>query len=78
PDKFRDQASRRIDHKGGKWDGLHQLFTEHSHLLTDYDRIWLPDDDIAATTPAINRIFDAMVDYDVDLLQPSLTPDSYV
>lgn len=78
PDKFRDQASRRIDHKGGKWDGLHQLFTEHSHLLTEYDRIWLPDDDIAATTPAINRIFDAMVDYDVDLLQPSLTPDSYV
>lgn len=78
PHKFRDANSRRIDHKGGKWDGLYQLFTEHSDLLSDYDRIWLPDDDIAATTAAINRTFDAMVDYDVDLLQPSLTPNSYV
>jgi hypothetical protein len=76
-DIFRDDDSWRIDHRGGKWDGLYKLFTEHPRLL-DYERIWLPDDDISTTTEAVNRIFDAMVDYGVDLMQPSLTPDSYV
>ncbi|MFN3624157.1 MAG: hypothetical protein ACK4TP_08860 [Hyphomicrobium sp.] len=78
PDIFRDANSRRIDHRGGKWDGLYQLFAEHGHLLSEYDRIWLPDDDISATAASINRIFDAMAEYKVDLLQPSLTPNSYV
>ncbi len=77
PDKFRESTYRRIDQAGGKWDGLYRLFTEHDELLANYDRIWLPDDDIATDTRTINRIFDAMTEYKVDLLQPSLSPDSY-
>jgi hypothetical protein len=63
--------------KGGKWDGLHAFFAANPRLLAQYDFIWLPDDDIAATTASINRLFDLTEKHALDLTQPSLTWDSY-
>jgi len=34
--------------KGGKWDGLFKTFQAFEHHAS-YERIWLPDDDIATT-----------------------------
>jgi hypothetical protein len=65
-----------VEQRGGKWDGLYALFSQ-SDILSRYDYIWLPDDDIAARPADIEAIFDAMRRYDLDIAQPSLTRDSY-
>ena len=65
-----------VARRGGKWDGLYEFFA-NSDILGRYDYVWLPDDDIEASTSAINAIFDDMPRYDLDLAQPSLTRNSY-
>ncbi len=65
-----------VQQRGGKWDGLYALFSQ-TDLLSRYDYIWLPDDDIAANPADIDAMFDAMRRYDLDVAQPSLTRDSY-
>ncbi len=77
PKKFKNGRGQRLDQKGGKWDALYKLFQERSDLLKAYDYFWLPDDDIDCCCDDINRTFDAMTTYQLDLLQPSLTIDSY-
>ena len=62
--------------KGGKWDGLHALLAG-SDLISRYEYIWLPDDDIATTCADINSIFDAMRRYNLEVAQPALTWNSY-
>jgi len=39
--------------KGGKWDGLFKTFQAFEHHAS-YERIWLPDDDIATTAADIS------------------------
>jgi Short repeat of unknown function (DUF308) len=51
----------RIDSKGPKWPALYQLFSLYPNLATDYDYIWLPDDDLMASKADINRLFDICV-----------------
>lgn len=68
----------RIDGKGPKWLGLHQLLTSGQIDWQRYDRIWLPDDDLACTPEAIERLFMLADYYDLALAQPSLSHDSYI
>lgn len=63
--------------KGGKWDGLHAFFAAYPDAVTKYDYFWLPDDDISADTETINKLFQAMASYDLELAQPALTLESY-
>jgi len=65
-----------VKQRGGKWDGLYALFSQ-SDILSRYDYVWLPDDDIATSSSAIGAIFDAMRLYQLEVAQPSLTHDSY-
>ena len=65
-----------VTRPGGKWDGLHALLSQSDHL-SRYDYVWLPDDDIEASSADIDAIFDAMRQYDLEVAQPSLTRDSY-
>lgn len=65
-----------VTRRGGKWDGLYALFSQ-SDAWRRYDYVWLPDDDVAASSADIDAIFDAMRQYDLDVAQPSLTRDSY-
>ena len=67
---------RMVMKRGGKWDGLYALFAD-GDLLSRYEYIWLPDDDIAATKHDVNAIFDAMRRYGLEVAQPALTRDSY-
>lgn len=69
---------QRIDGKGTKWAGLHALLAGDLVDWRAYDHIWLPDDDLAATPEAIERLF-TLVDYHaLHLAQPSLSHDSYI
>lgn len=61
--------------KGGKWDGLHATLLDRD--LSDYDYIWLPDDDLDISAQDVNALFAAMRDHGLQIAQPSLTPDSY-
>src|SRR3954447_26806339 len=42
---------------GPKWSGLRELLSSWDGWR-DYDHIWLPDDDVAATGSAITRMFE--------------------
>lgn len=63
--------------KGPKWPSLKELFTERPDLASQYDAIWLPDDDLSASASTINRMFALFHGFDLALAQPALTPDSF-
>ena len=62
--------------RGGKWDGIYKLFAD-GELLSRYEYIWLPDDDIAARKKDINATFEMMRQHNLEVAQPALTRDSY-
>jgi hypothetical protein len=61
---------------GPKWTGLRELFNTWDGWR-DYDYIWLPDDDIAASQSAINQLFDVAAEAGLDLFAPALDEHSY-
>ncbi len=65
-------------YKGGKWDGIYSFFADNPSLLDSYDFIWLPDDDIMATSDDINRIFEFVSTHQLELAQPSLSKHSFL
>jgi hypothetical protein len=77
PSAFRLPYERRVDQRGGKWDGLFALFRQRPDLLQRYQYFWLPDDDLDADRKTIEAIFANMRRLDLDVGQPSLTLDSY-
>ena len=77
PDKYRESDVVRIDSKGPKWPALGELIQSNPAFVSDYDYIWLPDDDLLATKADINRFFDLVRSYKLEAAQPSLTWDSY-
>ncbi|WP_419758491.1 DUF707 domain-containing protein [Acidisoma sp.] len=78
PDRYREDGIVRIDGKGPKWPPLQALLASHPQYVDDYDYVWLPDDDLAMTTKDMNRFFDLCHEYQLELAQPSLTPNSPV
>jgi hypothetical protein len=61
---------------GPKWTGLRELLTRWDGWR-DYERIWLPDDDIAATQSTIDRLFDIAGRLQFELCAPALEESSY-
>ena len=45
--------------------------------VAGYDWVWLPDDDLRADLATLNRFFDIVCDYKLDLAQPALGRGSY-
>jgi len=60
--------------KRKKFKLLYDLFHEGSPLW-NYERIWLPDDDLLCNGEDINRMFHLSHKYGLDLSQPSLKQD---
>jgi hypothetical protein len=54
-----------------KYPGLYKIFKEHPELL-EYDYFWMPDEDIELQTKEINRMFEVMRAYKLDLACPSI------
>jgi hypothetical protein len=61
---------------GPKWSGLRELLGTWDGWR-EYDRIWMPDDDIAATPDTISRMFDVAGALGLDLFAPALHESSY-
>jgi len=62
--------------RGGKWNGLYSYLSRPG-VLSGYDYVWLPDDDIDARSEQIDQIFTMMRRYALDVAQPALTRSSY-
>jgi Protein of unknown function (DUF707) len=78
PGMHRRADVRRIDHKGSKWVGLHTLLTEGELDWQAYDRIWMPDDDLALAPQTVDALFELAERHDLALAQPSLSHDSHI
>lgn len=76
-DLHRGDADYYEMRRGPKWSCLAELLAEHGELLDRYDAFWFPDDDLAATTDTLNRMFALFHGFALSLAQPALTRDSY-
>jgi len=61
---------------GPKWMGLRALLNGWNGWR-EYERIWLPDDDVFATQATIDRMFEVAETLDFDLCAPALNEASY-
>jgi hypothetical protein len=77
PDLYKAEDLFRIDGKGPKWQGLHELFANHQEFRKDYDYILLPDDDLMMSKEDINRLFDICKAHGLEVGHPALTWNSY-
>jgi hypothetical protein len=78
PLRYRGENIIRLDSKGPKWSSLYQLICQRQAEIMQYDYIWLPDDDLSAAKPVINRMFAICAGLQMELAQPALTPDSHI
>jgi hypothetical protein len=78
PQRYRQDDVRRLDSKGPKWPALHDLIQQLGDKVFCYDYVWLPDDDLSATKPGINSLFDIVDKHALALAQPALTADSFL
>jgi hypothetical protein len=63
--------------KGSKWEGIVDFLTRERAAVSEYEYVWLPDDDIACSVSDINQLFATMKRYGFALAQPSLNWKSY-
>jgi Protein of unknown function (DUF707) len=63
--------------KGAKAAGTVACLNKLGERVATYDWVWLPDDDLKADLPTLNRFFDIVMEYDLDLAQPALGAGSY-
>ncbi|WP_119390664.1 DUF707 domain-containing protein [Taklimakanibacter lacteus] len=63
--------------KGTKSVGTVACLEKLGSRLDEYDWVWLPDDDLWADLPTLNRFFEIVAEYDLDLAQPALGAGSY-
>jgi hypothetical protein len=64
--------------KGTKAVGTVACLEKLNERVAGYDWIWLPDDDLLADLPTLNRFFAIVREHDLDLAQPALGNGSYV
>jgi hypothetical protein len=73
PHRYAGQAEHFLAQKGIKYALLHDAFTgAWAPLLERYERIWLPDDDVAASPGQINHLFQLAEQYELALCQPAI------
>jgi hypothetical protein len=75
--RHRDSADLWEHRPGPKWSCIADLMAAHPGLVEQYDAFWFPDDDLAADTDTLNRMFALFQGFGLKLAQPALTRDSY-
>ncbi len=77
PGRFAADADYWREERGPKWPILHQHLVADATLVSGYDAVWFPDDDLSVDAAGINRMFALFTEHRLALAQPALTPDSY-
>lgn len=71
--RYESDAEYYYQQRGIKFSLIHRLIHEGlGEVVSKYDRVWTPDDDIAATTKQINRLFRIAKTYHLQLAQPAI------
>jgi hypothetical protein len=63
--------------KGTKAAGTVACLQKLGAKIDEYDWTWLPDDDLSADLPTLNRFFDLVAKFNLDLAQPALGTGSW-
>ena len=69
---YRKDAMLCINQKGQKYPMIKNFIIDNTELLSKYDHIWLPDDDLLISTNAINSFFNIAKQHGIILCQPAL------
>jgi hypothetical protein len=77
PGRYREDADFYEQRPGPKWPCLAELLQQHAGFVKDYDSYWLPDDDLAADSALLNRMFAFFCAHQLCLAQPALTWNSF-
>jgi len=77
PDRFKDQFDILHCFKGSKWEGITDFIENNTHLISQYEYLWLPDDDLFCNAETINNFFRLCKALNFTIAQPALTPYSF-
>ncbi len=69
----RQDADYYVQRRGFKWELLAAVLDGHSDVFERYDRVWCPDNDIAADTHQVNHLFKLFEHYQLQLAQPAIS-----
>jgi hypothetical protein len=61
-----------LDQSPSKFAKIYRYFSENQQLFTQYEYIWLPDDDIWITSKELNSFFQYAISKDLLISQPSV------
>jgi hypothetical protein len=70
--RFAEDADYYFVRKGIKYSLLHEAARALGPALLHYDFVWMPDDDVAADTPTLNRLFQIASEYRLAVCQPAV------
>lgn len=63
--------------KGSKWEGLADFCTKYSDLISKYDYVWFPDDDIWIHKNDLEKYFEICLKNKFTISQPALMKGSF-
>jgi glycosyltransferase involved in cell wall biosynthesis len=77
PGRYAVDADQWRERKGPKWPIIQEHLVDDAALVSSYEAVWFPDDDLSVDAAGINRLFTLFSDHRLSLAQPALTADSY-
>lgn len=77
PERYRGQYDMLHLYRGSKWLGIHDFVQSNVDLVAGYEYVWLPDDDLLATSATIDEFFACCRDLNLTVAQPALTRESH-
>jgi len=75
--KYKNDAEFYIQRKGSKLQNLSHFYWNHKKEVSEYDAIFILDDDIQISTDAINETFEILHKYELWLCQPAYSKESF-
>lgn len=76
-EKYKEQADFYEQQKGGKWPKIGEIVEQYWELISTYDAVWFPDDDLLASSATINQMFSLFNGHQLSLAQPALSLQSF-
>lgn len=78
PERYIDQYEYLHCFKGSKWQGLNDFVSGNASLISMYNYVWFPDDDLFADSKTISDFFEICSSLDFSVAQPALTEYSFI
>lgn len=75
--RYENQYDFYHEFKGSKWEGLVDFFSKNKDLISQYEYIWMPDDDLLTNSEVIDQFFATCKSAKLDLAQPALLACSF-